>query len=132
MSVVNCYRELHHSLDERADWLPHSRICVRGFPCLTSGVDKVGNKTSDGSSPAVDPPPPVREVRDLLVSYAEAYRGCTSRPIDHMKPTSSRAMAVQTIVAFFPRAISARYLAVRRVCAFHAISRIFGGTRSIL
>jgi hypothetical protein len=36
------------------------------------------------------------------------HAGCASRPTDHMKPTSSRAMAVQTMVVFLPLALSAR------------------------
>src|SRR3954468_9085301 len=36
--------------------------CVRGCPYLTAGVERVGHIASDGSSPAVASPPPVREV----------------------------------------------------------------------
>jgi hypothetical protein len=60
---------------EMRGWLPHSRICVRGFPCLTSGVNFVGHKPSDGSSPAVGPAPPVREVRDFLARSSKAVSG---------------------------------------------------------
>jgi hypothetical protein len=35
--------------------------CVRGCPYLTSGVERVGHIALDGNSPAVAPPPPVRE-----------------------------------------------------------------------
>src|SRR3954464_10307907 len=34
--------------------------CVRGCPYLTAGVERVGHIASDGSSPAVASPPPVR------------------------------------------------------------------------
>lgn len=77
--------------------------------------------------------PPVRELwprrrrgrRWVQVTWA-------SRPTDHMKPTSSRAIAVQTTVVFLPRALRARYRAVSRVCAFQAISRTLGEVCSSL
>jgi hypothetical protein len=55
-------------------------------------------------------------------------RAATSCAIAHMKPTSSRAIGVQTTVVFLPRRLSARCRAVKRDCAFHAISRILRGT----
>jgi hypothetical protein len=64
---------------------------------------EAGHKASDGSSPAVIPPPPVRERRSLRAQVV-----CASLATDHMKPTSSRAIAVQTTVVFFPRPLSAR------------------------
>ena len=39
-------------------------------------------------------------------------------------------MATQMTVVFLPRPLSERWRAVRRVCAFHAISRTFGDTAS--
>jgi len=46
-----------------AGWLPHSRLCVRGCSYLTAGVGRfAGHKASDGHSPAVVPPPPMREM----------------------------------------------------------------------
>ena len=35
--------------------------CVRGCPYLTAGVERIGHIASDGISPAVASPPPVRE-----------------------------------------------------------------------
>ena len=87
--------------------LPHSRVCVRGCPDLTAGVgSRTGHKASDGRSPAVVPPPPVREGLVRRSAVRQAARA--SRATDHMKPTSSRAIAVQTTVVFLPRPLSAR------------------------
>src|SRR3712207_6496028 len=36
--------------------------CVRGCPCLTAGIERIGHITSDGSSPTAASPPPVREL----------------------------------------------------------------------
>lgn len=83
-----------------------------------------GHKASVGRSPAVILPPPVREW-DVVHQI-----GCATRPTDHMKPASSRAIAVQTTVVRLPVAASRRYRAVRRDCAFQAISRTTGDTRS--
>jgi len=96
-----------------------------GCPGLTTGVGRMaGHKASVGRSPAVILPPPVRawDVVDQT--------GCATRPTDHMKPASSRAIAVQTTVVRLPVAASRRYRAVRRDCAFQAISRTTGDTRS--
>ena len=81
------------------------------FPIMRPGLSRsydgrrheAGHKASDGSSPAVVPPPPMREGRFRRVQAVWA-----SLAIDHMKPTSSRAIAVQTTVVFFPRLVSAR------------------------
>lgn len=43
------------------------------------------------------------------------HAGRAYRPTDHMKPTNSRAIAVQTIVVFLPFALRARYRTVSRV-----------------
>ncbi len=59
----------------------------------------------------------------LCTRYAPMVFGSTCRAIAHMKPTSSRAMAVITIGAFLPRASMRRYRPHKRTCAFHAISR---------
>lgn len=67
-----------------------------------------GHKASVGRSPAVVLPPPVRE------EDACDQAGCATRPTDHMKPASSRAIAVQTTVVRLPVAVSLRYRAVRR------------------
>lgn len=56
--------------------------------------------------------------------------GWTSFATAHMNPASSRATAVQMTVNLLPRAENARKRALSRDCAFQAISRIFGGTRS--
>lgn len=82
-----------------------------------------GHKAFAGYSPAADLPPPVRE--GDVISQA----GWATRPTDHMNPASSRATAVHTTVVRFPVALSLRYRAVRRDCAFHAISRTAGDTR---
>ena len=81
------------------------------FPILRPGRSlsyggrrrEAGHKASDGSSPAAVPPPPLRE-RPMPPVQAV----CASLATDHMKPTSSRAIAVQTTVVFFPRPLSAR------------------------
>ena len=83
-----------------------------------------GHKASVGHSPAVVLSPPVRE------GEMSGQIVCATRPTDHMKPASSRAMAVQTTVVRLPVAVSLRYRAVRRDCAFQAISRTTGDTRS--
>ena len=78
-------------------------------------------------------PPPVRELwtaRERGRVRLPAQAGRTSRATAHMNAASSRAMAVQVTVVFLPRATNARYRAVSRLCAFHAISRIVGDTRS--
>ena len=56
--------------------------------------------------------------------------GCTSRATAHMNPASSRAIAVQATVSFLPRAANARNRAVRRDCAFRALSRTLGRPRA--
>ena len=92
--------------------------CVWGCPYLTSGVEQVGHIASIGNSPAVAPSPPVRErwrLRRAGFSIQIAAVGGTSIATAHMKPASSRAIAVQATVVFFPRAENARYRAVRRV-----------------
>src|SRR4051812_12583010 len=50
--------------------------CVRGCPYLTAGVEQVGHIASDGSSPAVASPPPVREV----CASRRSRRGGSGRP----------------------------------------------------
>src|SRR3954470_1884087 len=50
--------------------------CVRGCPYLTAGVERVGHIASDGSSPAVASPPPVREV----CASRRRRRGGSGRP----------------------------------------------------
>ena len=49
-----------------------------------------------------------------------------SRAASQMKPASSRATAVTATLACLPRAMSRRYLCVRRSCAFQASSRMAG------
>src|SRR5690349_23119767 len=49
--------------------------CVRGCPYLTAGVERVGHIASDGNSPAVASPPPVREVCE-----SRGRRGGSGRP----------------------------------------------------
>jgi hypothetical protein len=67
---------------------------------------KAGHKAAVGHSPAVAPPPPVREIYPPAGGWPQLV--CASRATDHMNPTSSRAIAVQTTVVFFPRPLSAR------------------------
>jgi hypothetical protein len=68
----------------------------------------------------------------VSATVSDHHAGCASRPIDHMKPTSSRAIAVHTIVVFLPLALRALYRAVSRTCAFQAISRTLGEVASNL
>jgi hypothetical protein len=79
-------------------------VCVRGVPYLTAGVGDAGHKAGDGSSPAVVSPPPLRADG----GRSDVQRTVASRPTAHMKPASSRAIAVQTTVLFLPRALSER------------------------
>ena len=87
------------------------RGLATAFPRVRLGLSRsydgrrreAGHKASDGSSPAVVPPPPVCEGR-----FRHDQAVCASLATDHMKPTSSRAIAVQTTVVFFPRPLSAR------------------------
>ena len=80
------------------------------FPIMRPGLSRsysgrrheAGHKASDGRSPAVVLPPPLRE------GDAAAQATCASLDIDHMKPTSSRAIAVHTTVVFLPRPINER------------------------
>ena len=53
---------------------------------------------------AVVPPPPMREVNWADQAWAAVAALATA----HMKPASSRAIAVQTTVVFLPRAINVR------------------------
>ena len=62
----------------------------------------VGHKASVGYSPAMVLPPPVSEEG----VYAQV--DWATRPTDHMKPASSRAMAVHTTVDRLPVAASLR------------------------
>lgn len=64
-----------------------------------------GHKASDGHSPAVVPPPPMR---DMCAVAASDQVTRASLATAHMKPTSSRAIAVQTTVVRVPRALSMR------------------------
>lgn len=64
-----------------------------------------GHKESDGHSPAVVPPPPMREMCAVAASD-QVMRA--SLATAQMKPTSSRAIAVQTTVVRLPRALSMR------------------------
>ena len=48
--------------------------------------------------------------------------GMVRRAMSHMNAAISRAIAAVTTVGFLPRWISLRYRAVRRDCAFHAMS----------
>lgn len=64
-----------------------------------------GHKASDGHSPAVVPPPPMR---DMCAVAASDQVTRASLATAHMKPTSSRAIAVQTTVVRLPRALSMR------------------------
>jgi hypothetical protein len=59
-----------------------------------------------------------------------AYEACTILPIAQMNPASSRAIAVTATVSFLPRAASDLYRAHTRACAFMAMSRTAGDTRS--
>ena len=91
------------------------------FPIMRPGLflsycgrrSSAGHKAADGYSPAVVPPPPMREVQvrcgDLCLI------ACASLATAHMKPASSRAIAVQTTVVRFPRAVNTRYRAVNRL-----------------
>ncbi len=62
-----------------------------------------GHKASDGHSPAVVPPPPMREMFAVAAGNQVARASLATA---HMKPTSSRAIAVQTTVVRLPRALS--------------------------
>src|SRR4051794_41560719 len=82
--------------------------CVRGCPYLTAGVEQVGHMASDGNSPAVASPPPVREV----CASRRRRRGGSGRPRlprdgPHERGQLARE-AVQVTVVFLPRAVSAR------------------------
>ena len=79
--------------------------CVRGCPYLTAGVERIGHIASDGISPAVASPPPVRE--PCVPRCAAGQAGRASLATAHMNAASSRAMAVQATVVFLPRAVSA-------------------------
>jgi hypothetical protein len=83
--------------------------CVRGCPYLTAGVERIGHIASDGISPAVASPPPVREPSASRRSGvgAAGQAGRASLATAHMNAASSRAMAVQATVVFLPRAVSA-------------------------
>src|SRR3954454_8461080 len=50
--------------------------CLGGWPYLTAGVKRVGHIASDGTSPAVASPPPVREV----CASRRGRRGGAGRP----------------------------------------------------
>lgn len=64
-----------------------------------------GHKASDGHSPAVVPPPPMREMCAVAAGDQVARASLATA---HMKPTSSRAIAVQTTVVRLPRVLSMR------------------------
>lgn len=89
------------------------RGLATAFPILRPGLflsycgrrQVAGHKTSDGHSPTVVPPPPMREV---ITAAANDQVGAASLATAHMKPTSSRAIAVQTTVVRLPRAASFR------------------------
>jgi hypothetical protein len=75
---------------------------------ITAGVGRfAGHKASDGHSPAVVPPPPMREMKAIAAVYN--LIACTSLATAHMKPASSRAIAVQTTVVLCSLAASAQH-----------------------
>jgi hypothetical protein len=110
------------------------RGLATAFPRMRPGAVPILRRASAGSPatkrlsgvplPRFRPHPCAMARRLRRVS---GHAGRTSWATDHMKPTSSRAMAVHTTVVRLPRAARARYRAVSRACAFQAISRTFGG-----
>lgn len=90
------------------------RGLATAFPIVRPGLfrsycgrrSNAGHKASDGCSPAVVPPPPMREVQVRCAIYD--LIDCASLATAHMKPLSSRAMAVQTTVVRFPRPVNVR------------------------
>lgn len=90
------------------------RGLVTAFPIIRPGLflsydgrrSKAGHKADDGCSPAVVPPPPMREVQVRGAIYD--LIACASLATAHMNPVSSRAMAVQTTVVRFPRPANMR------------------------
>src|SRR5215212_8457937 len=93
------------------------RGLATAFPSVRPGLSlsycgrRLGRPQNvDGGSPAVAPPPPMREGcawSPASASQAD-HAGWLSRATDHMKPASSRAIAVQTMVSLLPRAARAR------------------------
>jgi hypothetical protein len=73
------------------------------FPFLLRASAMPATKRLTGIPLPLVPPPPVRGGLSRLLQAI-----CTSLATDHMKPTSSRAIAVQTTVVFLPRPLSAR------------------------
>src|SRR3712207_3564997 len=83
--------------------------CVRGCPCLTAGVERIGHIACWREFPLPWPRPrPCPGYERRTGSDAAGQAGCASRATAHMKAASSRAIAVQVTVVFLPRAVSAR------------------------
>src|SRR3954462_6950466 len=106
--------------------------CVRGCPYLTAGVERVGHIASDGSSPAVASPPPVREV----CASRRRRRGGSGRPRLPRDGPHERGQLARDGGAGHGRLLAASgerpVAGVSRLCAFHAISCTLGDTRSSL
>ncbi len=111
------------------------RGLVTAFPIMRPGLflSYCGRRSLPATKRLTDIPLPWSRLRPCAIGDAVDYglAALASLETAHMKPASSRAIAVQTTVVFLPRPLNARYRAVSRVWAFHAISRTFEGACSI-
>jgi hypothetical protein len=104
-----------------AGWLPHAKYASWGCLGLTRGDRRCRSQFSEEDSPNRRRRPGHRLVCCVLsAGQLGTLTGEAKQPIAQMNPTSSRAMAVITIGAFFRLASICRYRAQSRTCAFHA------------
>ena len=103
------------------------------FPIMRPGLSLsyCGRRSVPATKRLTDIPLPLSRLRPCarckFVAVIYVLIACASLATAHMKPASSRAIAVQTTVVRFPRTASKRYRAVNLLWAFHAISPTAGG-----